>query len=145
MNAMLLSENNCNQSHSGSGAPRLLIVSDSADRLRAMRSALSAEAFQVSEASTVAEVRSACRGGLELAVVDAGAADVIAVLRALRTSAGCEQIPILVDINDLPDELRMPGVLPRYRAMPCGQTDLLKLVACYLRPERGSGKGEAML
>lgn len=94
----------------------------------------------VMEARTMAEVRAACRGGPELAILDAGAREVIALLCALRTSAGCEQIPLLVDINTLPDELLLPGVLPRYRAMPCGRADLAKLAHYYLHPPADKGK-----
>lgn len=131
MNAIVLSRDNRKQLHLGPVPPRLLIVGDSTDRLRAMRAALTSERFQVVEAHTVAEVRAVCCE-LELAIVDAGATDIIALLRALRTSVGCEQIPILVVVNGLSDELRAPGLLSSYRAMPCGQADLMKLVRCYL-------------
>jgi hypothetical protein len=99
----------------------------------------------VTEAHSVAEVRAACREKLELAIVDAGSADVIAVLRTLRGIAGCEGIPILVDINDLSAAFRKPGVLPRYRAMPCAQTDLVKLIHCYLRPRLEPSYERALL
>jgi hypothetical protein len=134
MSATFLSKNHHNQLRPASSSFRLLIVSDSDDRLQGMRSALYDETFHVTEAHTVAEVRAACREKLELAVVDAGTADVIAVLRTLRGDADCKEIPILIDINDLTAAFRKPGVLPRYRAMPCAQTDLVKLIHCYLRP-----------
>jgi PleD family two-component response regulator len=135
MSATFLSKDNHNQLRPVTSALRLLIVSDSDERLRGMRSALGAEEFQVTEARAVAEVRSACREKPELAVIDAGAADVVAVLKALRGAAGCEGIPVLIDINGLSAASRKPGVLPRYRAMPCAQNDLLTLIHCYLRPK----------
>ena len=125
--------------------PRLLIVSDSEDRLRGLRASLDTDENEIISARSVEEVRRACRGGLDLAVVDVGPAALIEVLRTLRAQAGCSGISILVEANRLPAEPRLTGVLPKYRAMPCSHSDLILLARRQTAPDAGRREAKKIL
>jgi hypothetical protein len=84
----------------------------------------------------------ACCRRYDLVIVDVESRHVAGVLKTLRESAELADSPVLVErcqldaAFELTGELagELAGILPRYRAMPCGFADLLKLVRWYLLP-----------
>lgn len=108
--------------------PRLLIVTDSVERAVQLRAALEAHADCVTVAVTAHELRCACRHGPTLAVVDVGPERIVETLEILRSCRGCAAISLLVEHGRLAAASDFAGVLPQYRAMPCGYDDLLRLV-----------------
>src|SRR5919108_2034886 len=99
--------------------PRLLLVSDSAERLQALRSCVAAADFEINFACTLTELRRACRLPHDLVALDAAPSQVVKMLDLIRGSAGHAEIPVLVEYTRISNEQRLAGVLPSYRAMPC--------------------------
>jgi len=108
--------------------PRLLIVSDSSERLTELRASLDAAEMEITGATSAEELSCACRRRYDLAAIDVDPAHLAGVLQALRTSAGHAEIPLLVEASRLSAEPGLAGLLPKYRAMPCSRADLLALV-----------------
>src|ERR1051326_6378181 len=107
--------------------PRLLIVSDSVDRLAALRALLQQSEIEILDATSFEEVRQASLGKYDLAVIDVSPAHLVGVLKTLRSSAGHSEVPVLVEASRLSHDSQLAGVLPKYRAMPCHQLDLIGL------------------
>jgi CheY-like chemotaxis protein len=114
------------------GKPRFLIVCDSADRLKRLRSLLDTGEAEITCVSSLQELDRACRSGHDLAIVDVQQANIRGVLKTIRESAGYAGIPLLVQrITTEPD---LAGVLPKYRAMPCSESELLTLARQQINP-----------
>jgi DNA-binding response OmpR family regulator len=107
--------------------PRLLIVSDCLDRLAELKVALAADGIEITCATPTEGLSQACRRGHSLAVVDVGPAYLPAVLAHLRSNTRYAEIPVLVAASRLSSDPALAGVLPKYRAMPCSQAELLAL------------------
>jgi CheY-like chemotaxis protein len=114
------------------GKPRFLIVCDSADRLKRLRSLLDVGEAEITCVSSLQELDRACRSEHDLAIVDVQQANIRRVLKTIRESAGHAGIPLLVArITTEPD---LAGVLPKYRAMPCSESELLTLARQQINP-----------
>ncbi len=106
---------------------RLLIVSDEPNHLKVLQAELGMGEVEITNATTAEEVRRACRGGHDIAVVDVEPGIVIDVLKSLRGSEGYSEISVLVDKSRLVTEPSLAGVLPTFRAMPCSSEELVRL------------------
>lgn len=119
---------------------RLLIVTDSLDRLTGLRAALHTEGMEITSAASPEELSRACCREHDLAVVDVSPAQLPGVLQALRGSQGHAEISLLVEVSRIVAEPGLAGLLPKYRAMPCSRIDLVKLARCRItstvRPRR---------
>lgn len=114
------------------GKPRFLIVCDSADRLKRLRSLLDTGEAEITCVSSLQELDQACRSEHDLAIVDVQQAEIRGVLKTIRESAGHTRIPLLVKrITAEPD---LAGILPKYRAMPCSESELLTLARQQINP-----------
>jgi hypothetical protein len=109
------------------GKPHLLIVTDCPDRLRDLRASISTEGIEITGTASSEELNRACQSEHDLAVIDVGAARLPEVLRILRSSVRHSGISSLVEASKVLIEPGLTGVLPRYRAMPCSRSDLVKL------------------
>ncbi|HWQ35760.1 MAG TPA: response regulator [Blastocatellia bacterium] len=109
------------------GRPRLLIVTDSSERLGYLSSALSTSRSEITSARSPEEVRRACQERHDLAIVDVTPEQLPEVLGIVRASAGHAEIPLLVAIGRIAADPAVTGVLPKYRAMPCGPAELVAL------------------
>lgn len=107
--------------------PRLLLVYDSAERLNKLRAALDSIGVEITVVNAIEELRYACRVQHSIAVVDIGPDRIIPVLEALRNSCEHAAIPLLVEASRISTVLSLAGVLPRYRAMPCCESEMLLL------------------
>jgi DNA-binding NtrC family response regulator len=108
--------------------PRLLLVSDSAERLQALKSFVAAADFKIDLACSIKELRRACREPHDLVALDAAPGNVIEMLDLIRGSAGNAGIPVLVDCTRINNDRRLAGVLPNFRAMPCNSAELQVLL-----------------
>jgi len=115
-----------------SGKPHLLIVTDCPDRLRGLRASISTDGIEITGAASSEELSRACQSEHDLAVIDVGAARLPEVLRILRSSVRHSGISLLVEASRVVAEPGLAGVLPRYRAMPCTRSELVKLAHCLL-------------
>jgi hypothetical protein len=80
------------------------------------------------------ETARACCREYDLVIVCADPRQIEGILRSVRESAQLADSPVLVERSRLDALPGLTGVLPRYRAMPCGFSDLLKLACAYLSP-----------
>jgi CheY-like chemotaxis protein len=108
---------------------RLLIVTDCSDRLRSLKASIHTDGIEIeiTSAGSSEELSRACHSEHDLVVIDVGAARLPEVLRTLRSSERYSRISLLVEASRIINEPDLVGVLPRYRAMPCSRSDLLKL------------------
>lgn len=107
--------------------PHLLVVSDCSDRLAGLRSLLQVEGVEITGAASSEELSRACHGKHDLAVIDVGAGRLAEVLYILRSSVRHSGISLLVEASRILSEPGLAGVLPKFRAMPCSRSDLVKL------------------
>ncbi len=124
---------------------RMLIVSDSAERLTRLRVSLFVGEVEIAGASSPGEMCSACRGGYDLVVVDLSPESISGVLKVLRGCEGCAKIPVLVEADRLTADPRLAGLLPQYRAMPCSQTDMVKLARRQIAPNDEGRRARGIL
>lgn len=106
---------------------RLLLVSDEPNHLKILQAELGTGEVEITNATTAEEVRRACHGGHDIAVVDVEPGIVVDVLETLRGSEGYGEISVLVENSRLLTEPSLAGVLSTYRAMPCSSNDLVRL------------------
>lgn len=105
---------------------RLLIVSDEPQHFKFLQSEFGVAGVEITSV-TAEEMRSACRGGHDLAVIDVAPGKVLGLLETLRASEGYRDISVLVDNSRLQSEPSLAGVLPSYRAMPCNYAEIVRL------------------
>src|SRR5262245_13381072 len=108
--------------------PRLLLVSDSYDRLRSLGSGFNHNEFDITTVCSLEELQVACSACHDLAALDVSPAQIEPMLRQIRTSASHATIPVLVEVTRLTNDLTLAGLLPEYRAMPCSHTEMLTLL-----------------
>jgi ActR/RegA family two-component response regulator len=111
--------------------PRLLLVSDSAECLQALKSCVNTADFEINFARSLKELPGACRESHDLVALDAGPSQIVKMLNLIRGSAGHAEIPVLVEYTRISNDLSLAGVLPYYRAMPCNRVELHTLLRKY--------------
>jgi hypothetical protein len=127
------------------GKPRLLIVTDCPDRLSGLRASISTGGIEITGAASFEELGRACQSEHDLAVIDVGAASLPEVLRTLRSSVRHNGISLLVEASRVLTEPSLTGVLPRYRAMPCSRSDLVKLTHYLMTDDVRPGSKRTLL
>jgi DNA-binding response OmpR family regulator len=115
------------------GKTRLLIATDSTERLKHLSSRLRNAETEVAGAKSPEELKRSCQEEHDLVVVDLAAEQLKEGLEVIRTSAGHTDIPVLVAADRVVSDPRICGVLPEYRAMPCNHSELLALAQRRLR------------
>ena len=108
--------------------PRLLLVSDSYDRLKSLEAGLSNAEFDITMVCSLEELVTACNGCHDLVALDVSPDQIGPMLKQIRTSASHEMVPVLVEASRLTSDLSLAGLLPEYRAMPCSRMEMLALV-----------------
>jgi hypothetical protein len=108
--------------------PRLLLVSDSTERLQALKSCVVAADFEIDLACSKKELRRACHRPHDLVAVDVAPANIIEMLDLIRGSAGNAEIPVLVECTRIVNDRKLAGVLPNFRAMPCNGMEMQVLL-----------------
>jgi DNA-binding response OmpR family regulator len=108
--------------------PRLLLVSDSHDRLRTLEAGINHNEFDITAACSLEELAVACDSPHDMVALDVSPAQIAPMLKQIRTSASHTGVPVLVEVTQLKNDLTLAGVLPKYRAMPCSYREMLTLV-----------------
>ena len=106
---------------------RLLLVSDSAERLRQMRATLEYGEVELRCVCSLEELQGECATPHTLAAVDVNPAQLPAVLQMIRASLGHGEIPLLVETSRITQQPPVAGLLPHYRAMPCSLREMATL------------------
>jgi DNA-binding response OmpR family regulator len=107
--------------------PRALIISDSAERIPRLQSVLPPDEVEITSVVFPEEWGYAATGKHDLVLIDVGPELLDTLLRVLRTS-GHAEIPVLVENGRIAEVSSIAGVMPKYRAMPCGHAEMMRLV-----------------
>ncbi len=123
--------------------PQVLLVCDSTPNTAKWRAALSeAAVVSVAELDDLNWFDDQC---FALAVLDVAPAKLVNSLKTLRTLFGSSDLLILVEANAVTNDPSFVGILPHYRAMACGQTELIQLARRRLAGATPPPRKEMML
>jgi CheY-like chemotaxis protein len=106
--------------------PRVLIISDSAERIPHLQAGFDSHEVEIASAVFPEEWEYVSGERHDLAVVDVSPALLEPLLGNLRASKEHAEIPVLVEQSKIA-ATPLPGVLPKYRAMPCAYNELIGL------------------
>jgi CheY-like chemotaxis protein len=124
--------------------PRVLIISDSAERIPHWQSAFDPQEVEIT-CAVFPEVWGYVSGDRhDLAVVDIGPTLLEPLLGNLRASKEHMEIPLLVEKSRIVSS-PLTGVLPKYRAMPCSNDELIRLARRRLTSIAGQGRAKVLL
>ena len=116
----------------------LLIVFGAPERLQALRAILQSTETVITCCDSIDKIHTVGLIGMgkyDLVIVDVEPKRVVSILRIVRNREMRAGIPVLVESGRLHTEPDLAGVLPRFRAMPCHFTELLKLARHLLSRE----------
>jgi kynureninase len=122
---------------------RLLIISDNHQCIADWQAALPEHEWEITGLTVLPWLSRILQRPYDIAVVDVATAELAKVLATLREAK--HMIPILVEASRLPNDLSCAGVLPRYRAMPGVQTELLRLVKHCQQPATAEARQHRLL
>jgi DNA-binding NtrC family response regulator len=108
--------------------PRLLLVSDSYDRLKSLEAGFNHNEFEITAVCSLEELVTACDNRHDMVALDVSPEQIAPMLKQIRTSASHRTAPVLVEATRLTNDLSLAGLLPEYRAMPCSRMEMLTLV-----------------
>jgi|SRR5262245_22173579 len=106
--------------------PRVLIISDSAKRIPNWLAAFESQETEVTSILFPEEWARVSTDRHDLAVVDVGPTHLEPLLKNIRASEEHAEIHLLVEKSRIA-AAPLAGVLPKYRAMPCSQDELIRL------------------
>jgi DNA-binding response OmpR family regulator len=107
--------------------PRVLIMSDSAERIPRLQSVLPPHGVEITSVVFPEEWGYAAAGKHDMVLIDVDPELLETLLRALRTSGGHAEIPVLVEKRRITEVSSIAGIMPKYRAMPCGHGEMMRL------------------
>lgn len=124
--------------------PRVLIISDSAERIPHLQAAFDSQEVEITCAMFPDEWGYVSGDRHDLAVVDVGPTLLEPLLGNIRASKEHTEIPLLVEKSRIA-AAPLAGVLPKYRAMPCSHDELVKLARRRLTSISGYGLAKGLL
>jgi len=128
-----------------SASLRLLVISDCPERMKQLKAALNVGEIEITGVNSLDRLNNFMRRDYDLAAVDVGLEHLASVLIALRSKAKYAGIPVLVECSRISTGIGFAGVLPKYRAMPCRQADMIALVKRRIAFESGAQKKHGIL
>jgi hypothetical protein len=114
---------------------RLLLVSDSYDRLKSLEAGINHNEFDITMVCSLEELVAACGDCHDVVALDVSPEQIAPMLKQIRTSASHMTVPVLVEATRLTNDLSLAGLLPEYRAMPCSRMEMMALVQRGVEPE----------
>jgi CheY-like chemotaxis protein len=124
--------------------PRILIISDSTERIRHLKAAFDSQEVEITCAMFPEEWGYVSGDRYDMAVVDVGPALLEPLLGKLRASREHAEIPLLVEKSRIA-VAPLAGVLPKYRAMPCSHDELVRLASRRFTSISGHGQAKGFL
>ena len=106
---------------------RLIIVCDRLLAARRLCGELSDCPAEIICVGDLKELKAACNSLFDLALINVAWAELVECVRTIRESPSGVNSAVLVDLERLPSEPSLAGVLPGLRAMACRHVDLVKL------------------
>jgi CheY-like chemotaxis protein len=105
--------------------PRVLLISDAAERIPSLQTIFSPNEVEFTSAIYPEKWGYVATGKYDLALIDVGSDLLEPLLKTIRTNS--TDIPLLVESSRVALASNIAGVLPRYRAMPCGRSEMIRL------------------
>jgi CheY-like chemotaxis protein len=127
-----------------SSRPHILIISDSAERIPHLQAGFDSQEVEIASILFPEEWGYVRGKKHDLAVVDVGSTLLESLLGNLRASKDLSEIPVLVEQSRIA-ATTLPGVLPKYRAMPCSHSELIRLARRRLTSIAGRELRRALL
>ena len=125
--------------------PHLLIVTDTEEQQQYLTNAFITSGAEITCVHSLAECVQACRTPHDLAIIDLPAEQVKAALEHLRASQTHADIPVLVEVQRILSDRSLAGVLPKFRAMPCNQHEMVTLARRRLTTITNRSTAKALL
>ncbi len=107
---------------------RLLLVSDSHDRLRTLEAGFNHNEYEITAVSSLDELIGACKNCHDVVALDVSSSQIGPMLKQIRASEWHTSVPVLVEATRLNNDLALAGLLPEYRAMPCSHAEMMTLM-----------------
>jgi DNA-binding NtrC family response regulator len=123
--------------------PRILIISDSAERIPHLQAGFDSQEVEIASAVFPEEWEYISGDKRDLAVVDVSPELLEPLLGNLRASKEHAEIPVLVEQSRIATA-SLEGVLPKHRAMPCSYDELIRLVRRRLTSPAGHGRAKVL-
>ncbi len=123
--------------------PRVLIIGDSADRIPYLQSVFSPNEVEIASVVYPEEWGHSATGKYDLALIDVGPDFLESLLKTIRTNS--TDIPLLVENSRVAMSTNIAGVLPKYRAMPCGRNEMIRLARRRLASITSRGRAKSLL
>ncbi|HZS06715.1 MAG TPA: hypothetical protein VFD58_17890 [Blastocatellia bacterium] len=112
----------------GRNGPQLLVLADSAERIREFQVLLGMYGVEIIGITSLAEMAALRGGHYDVVVIDVEPAKLEEALRTFRETEGYQGASLLVAADRVASGIILAGLLPRFRAMPCGPAELRSLV-----------------
>jgi hypothetical protein len=106
----------------------LMVVGSSPERLQRLRAALGPPGAKIAWRASTEEIMLALDSSYEVVIVDVEPERLPDMLRAVRERMDRAVVLVLVECGSLNAAASLAGVLPKYRAMACSYSELVKLV-----------------
>lgn len=119
-------------SNDGTESVTVLLVSDWIENLARLKSLLRLSQHMVTYAQTIEELNHSCQDFYDFVVVDVGSEHIVYALHEIRASEQLLNTSVLVRAERLEKEFEKTSVFAKYRAMPCLDLELMKLVTARL-------------
>jgi DNA-binding response OmpR family regulator len=124
--------------------PRVFIISDTPERIPNWQATFDPREAEIICVLFPEEWEYVSHDKHDLAVVDVGPALLETVLENLRANKALAEIPVLVEIGRAEAVVGM-GILPKYRAMPCSNEELIRLAHRRITSITGHEQAGALL
>jgi hypothetical protein len=111
---------------------RLLIAADSTNRLNELKMELGGRGISITAMTLPDKLTELRADRHDLVVIDASPARLKDSLKAFRERSESKETPLLVAAQRTTAAPELLGVLPQFRAMPCGPAELRWLIRHYL-------------
>jgi hypothetical protein len=122
---------------------RVLIIGDTAERIPHLQSVFNPNEAEIASVVYPEEWGYVAAGKYDLALIDVGPELLESVLKTVRATIA--EIPLLVENSRVAVAGNIAGVLPKYRAMPCGRSDMMRLARRRLASITGHGRAKSLL
>lgn len=125
--------------------PRVLVVCDKAERIPYLQSVFNPSGAEIASVIFPEEWGYVASGKYDLALIDVSAELLETLLKTIRANSEHADIPLLVENSRIIGAANIAGVLPKYRAMPCGRSEMMRLARRRLASITSQGRANSIL
>jgi DNA-binding response OmpR family regulator len=124
---------------------RVLVISDTAKRIPYLQSVFNPNEAEIACVAYPEEWGYVASGKYDLALIDVGPELLESLLKTIRANGNHAEIPLLVENSRIAEAPNIAGVLPKYRAMPCGRSEMIRLARRRLASITSHGRAIRLL